>query len=579
MALVNVTIDGQQLAVESGQTIYEAAKAARIDIPTLCHHPALDPIGACRICLVEVEKQRTLQPACTFQVSEGMVVHTESAKVVENRKFLLELLFSERNHYCMYCQMSGDCELQALAYRYGLDSWMYERPYPSLPVDATRKFFVMDHNRCILCRRCIRMCGDQVGNHTLGLGARGANTMIVADMDVPFGQSSCISCGNCLQVCPTGALMDRKSAYRGLEKDLDSTLSTCAACSVGCGVNLLSRDNALVRIEGDWDAAESKGLLCQAGRFDPLNETRRRTWTPMIKRDGRMWPSTPEEAVTAAAAKIKQGAVAAVVSPRVTNEALKLFAGLFENGACLKPVPDFMAQAEGSISSLDDSDLFVVVGVDLDADFQVAGFAVRRGVTNRGARMIIVDDNPNGMKPLAFKQFKTAEVDKASDLARRAELPTVIYGAGAGDVLPALRAALSDKAQFFGLLPGSNGRGVIDAGVNGAFKLDGAKTVFVVAADDEVDAMWVDSLDKDVFVIAQTTYEGPLTDRADVILPSGAWAEKSGSFTATDGRNVTLAAAIKAPAGIQSDEEILQALAAKLAQAASRSRAEMRLES
>jgi len=137
MALVNITIDGREIAAQVGQTILEAAQAVGIDIPTLCHHPALEPIGACRMCLVEVERQRTLQTACTFTVSDGMVVHTESEKVVAARKFVLQSLLSERNHFCMYCQLSGDCELQKLAYRYGLDSWLYPRPYtPTIGVSC-----------------------------------------------------------------------------------------------------------------------------------------------------------------------------------------------------------------------------------------------------------------------------------------------------------------------------------------------------------------------------------------------------------------------------------------------------------
>ena len=134
MATVNVTIDGREIAAQPGQTVLEAAQSAGIDIPTLCHHPALEPIGACRICLVEIEKLPALQPACTFQVTSGIVIHTESDKVIESRRFVLQLIFSERNHFCMYCQMSGDCELQDLAYRYGLDSWLYPRPYAPLPV-------------------------------------------------------------------------------------------------------------------------------------------------------------------------------------------------------------------------------------------------------------------------------------------------------------------------------------------------------------------------------------------------------------------------------------------------------------
>ncbi|MGC8838418.1 MAG: 2Fe-2S iron-sulfur cluster-binding protein, partial [Anaerolineae bacterium] len=239
MATVNITINGQKILAKPGQTVLEAALDAGVDIPRLCHHPAVKPYGACRVCLVEITGQRTLQPACTFPVSEGMEVFTESPKVVEARRFVLYLLFSERNHYCMYCQMSGDCELQALAYRYGLDYWKYPRPFTPLPVDASRTYFVMDHNRCILCRRCVRACGELVGNYTLGVRQRGANTMICADLNVPFGESTCLSCGTCLQVCPTGALMDRRSAYRGLEKDVERVKSVCAVCSVGCGVELV----------------------------------------------------------------------------------------------------------------------------------------------------------------------------------------------------------------------------------------------------------------------------------------------------------------------------------------------------
>jgi predicted molibdopterin-dependent oxidoreductase YjgC len=361
--------------------------------------------------------------------------------------------------------------------------------------------------------------------------------------------------------------MDRKSAYRGLEKDMQQVTSSCAACSVGCGLKLFTRDNQLIRIEGDWDAAETKGLLCVAGRFEPLDEVRRRAWTPMVKRDGRMWPATVDEALDAVAAKAKEGAVAAVTSSRVTNEGLKLFAKAFANAdsvGCLTPVPGFMAEAEGTLLSLDESDFYVIVGTDLSVDHQVAGFAVKRNVTNRGARLIIVDDEANGMDNLAYKHLKADQIKEAIDLAKRAEIPTVIYGAGAGDVLPALRKALGDKAQYLGLVPGSNGRGTVAAGLNGGFKVNGAKTVFVLAADDTVDASLLDGVADDAFVVVQTSYESALTERADVILPCGTWTEKSGCFTNTEGREIAMTAAIQPPTGVQSDEEILKALAAKI---------------
>ena len=319
---VHVTIDGIEVAVPSNSTVLEAAKIAGVDIPTLCHHPAIEPIGACRICLVEIEKQRTLQPACTFPVFEGMVVQTRSEKVVGARKFVLQLLFSERNHFCMFCQMSGSCELQNLAYDYELDHWEFERPMPKYAVDASRQFFVMDHNRCILCRRCIRACDELVGNGTLGLKNRGADTLVIADLDVPFGESSCISCGTCLQVCPTGALMDRASAYMGATAQIERVKSTCMACPVGCGTELIVRDGRVIRVEGDWDAEPNKGLLCVRGRFEPMHEHRTRVRQPLVKRDGEWVVAEMESAVGLVAEQIcaADGNVATVVSGFVTVE-------------------------------------------------------------------------------------------------------------------------------------------------------------------------------------------------------------------------------------------------------------------
>jgi len=571
MASVHLTIDGKEIVVESGQTILQAAEAAGIDIPTLCNHPALEPIGACRMCLVEVEKQRTLQPACTFQATDGMVVHTESEKVVKTRKFLLELLFSERNHYCMYCQMSGDCELQDLAYRYGLDSWLYPRPYTPLPVDATREHFVMDHNRCILCRRCIRACQEVVGNYTLGMGGRGTDSMIVADMNVPFGESSCISCGTCLQVCPTGALMDRRSAYRGRETEVEHTTSICTACSVGCGMDVVTRDNQILRIEGDWDGAVNGGVLCVAGRFDILDEDRKRVTAPMIRRNGSLEAATWDEAIDMVAGKLvaTDGALAALVSPRATNEALVQFAQLFGKlGAAsvstTVSVPDFLLEAEGSLSVLDESDLYVVIGADLRTDHQVAGIMIQRGVMNRGARLIIVDDEPNGMDEMTVHKFGTAGLDRAIAIAERAEIPVVVYGPGAGDLLPKLRVALGAKAQYVGLVPGSNARGALATGLSGAFEADGYKAVYVMATDEQLDPALLDKLAAAEFVVAQASYADALTERADVVLPDTIWAEKSGSTTNTEGQVQSLQASLRAPAGAKQDTEILDLLAAKL---------------
>lgn len=192
--MVNITLDGKQIEVAEGTTVLKAARSANIEIPTLCDHPQLTPYGGCRLCLVEVEGMRTLQPSCTLPVMNNMVVHTDTPKTRDARKFILNMLFSERNHFCPYCQVSGgDCELQNAAYHEGMTHWALQPNWKPYPVDASHPYIIMEPNRCILCRRCVRACGELVGNFTLGFEERGANSNLIADLGVPLGESSCIS--------------------------------------------------------------------------------------------------------------------------------------------------------------------------------------------------------------------------------------------------------------------------------------------------------------------------------------------------------------------------------------------------
>jgi formate dehydrogenase major subunit len=416
--MVSVTIDGKKLEVPEGTTVLRAAKMAGIEIPTLCNHPNLIPYGGCRLCVVEVERVRALQPSCTLPVSNDMVVYTNTPKVHEARKFILTLLFSERNHFCMYCQMSGgDCELQNAAYGEDMTHWPLPPNWRPYPVDASHKHFVLDHNRCILCRRCARACGELVGNFTLGTRERGANSMIIADLDVPLGGSTCVACGTCVQVCPTGALIDRTSAYRGRETDVERIKSTCVGCSVGCGVELVVRDNQLLRIDGDWDAPVNSGVLCEVGRFLPLDEERERIVTPLVRINGRLKAATWEEALNRVAARLKPLAgrngdgVAALASTRLPAEVLYLFKQVFADKLGSEMVtsieegkttalPGMVAQAtggafEGSLDALKSADCVVAIGVDLVENHQVAGFFVKRALP-RGTKLIVIDpyDNP-----------------------------------------------------------------------------------------------------------------------------------------------------------------------------------------
>ena len=541
---VRVTIDDQEAMVPIGSTVLDAANAAGVEIPTLCAHPAIEPIGACRICLVEIEKQRVLQPACTFPVSDGMVVHTDTQKVLDARRFVLQLLFSERNHFCMFCQMSGSCELQNLAYDAGIDHWRYDRAFPKLPVDASRQYFVMDHNRCILCRRCIRVCGDLVGNHTLGLKNRGTDTMIVADLDVPFGESSCVSCGNCLQVCPTGALMDRASAYMGADDEITRVKSTCMACSVGCGVEYIVRDNRVIRIEGDWDAAPNKGLLCEIGRFVPLHDQRRRVYEPLVKCAEGLETTSWDAALAQVAEQLEAAGDQActLVSGLSTNETARALSAL--PGA--KVLMDGPANGGcADLAILDEADLFVVVETDLTVGNQVAGFAIKRGVSNKGAKLVLIGDGDNGLAPWALKQYGSAETERAIALATDAQTPVVLAGPSGAKLAQKIAQSVPG-AQLVTFGAAGNSAGLAVAGIATVFDGQAAKVCYVVAAETvNVEAALLEALKKADFVAVQTSYLEPWAEVADVILPSPTTYEKDGTTTNAEGQVKQVLAAVK----------------------------------
>ncbi len=202
-------IDGHEVSARRGQTILEVARENGIEIPTLCHLDGLSEVGACRLCLVEIKGSNKLQPACVTAVFEGMSVATDSDRLKRHRRTILELLFAERNHICSVCVANGHCELQTLAQKQGVTHIRFPYRYPELPVDASHERFTADHNRCILCTRCVRVCAEVEGAHIWDVSGRGINSLVITDLHQDWGSSNCTRCGKCVQVCPTGALFDK----------------------------------------------------------------------------------------------------------------------------------------------------------------------------------------------------------------------------------------------------------------------------------------------------------------------------------------------------------------------------------
>ena len=205
-----LVIDGRDVSARETETVLEAAQEQGIFIPTLCRLEGLSEVGACRLCLVEVKGVNKLLPACITRVEEGMEVTTRTARLDRYRRTLLEFLFAEGNHICAVCVANGHCELQRVAQRLGMDHVRVPYVSPRRQVDATHELFTFDANRCILCTRCVRVCDEIEGAHTWDVMGRGIASRVITDLNENWGDSStCTSCGKCVQVCPTGALVKK----------------------------------------------------------------------------------------------------------------------------------------------------------------------------------------------------------------------------------------------------------------------------------------------------------------------------------------------------------------------------------
>jgi bidirectional [NiFe] hydrogenase diaphorase subunit len=220
LSVKTLQIDGKMVTGLQDQTIFDVAWDSGIQIPRLCHVGGLSEVGACRLCLVEIEGQKKLQAACVATIEEGMVVHTDTERLRLHRKLIVELLFAERNHVCAVCVVNGNCELQDLAASLGIDHVRLRYRFPSLSADTSHERFGIDHNRCVLCTRCVRICDEVEGAHTWDMSGRGANSTVIIDLGQPWRESeTCTNCGKCVQVCPTGALFEKGKAVSEMTKN------------------------------------------------------------------------------------------------------------------------------------------------------------------------------------------------------------------------------------------------------------------------------------------------------------------------------------------------------------------------
>jgi predicted molibdopterin-dependent oxidoreductase YjgC len=299
MDQVSITIEGQKIVADRGKTILEVCQEHGIPIPTLCYHPRLRSVGACRVCVVEVEGARTLMTACTTPIDrDGMVVRTNTERVLEARKLVVELLIASGDHNCLTCEANGNCELQDLVYELKIEMPRFPVDPPHWGRETSNPMIVRDLNKCILCGRCVRACQEVQVHNVIDFGYRGSRTKIVTASDKEYAESNCVFCGECVQVCPTGALTENKARGLGRSWELEKVRTTCTYCGVGCQMWLHVKEGRIVKVTGVEDGAPNQGRLCVKGRFGyDFIYSQDRLTTPLIKENDAFRTASWDEAL------------------------------------------------------------------------------------------------------------------------------------------------------------------------------------------------------------------------------------------------------------------------------------------
>jgi predicted molibdopterin-dependent oxidoreductase YjgC len=267
---VELTVDGEPVSVPQGATILDACRAMGKDIPTLCYLETLTPVNACRVCVVELEGARVLVPACSRKAEGGMKIHTDSPRVRTSRKVVLELLASS-------VDLSTADEVQERLGEYGADAQRFGRPEQvatvAQPVKIDNDLYVRDYSKCVLCYKCVEACGTDAQNtFAIAVAGRGFHAHISTELDVPLPESACVYCGNCIAVCPTGALMakpefDLRQAGKWAPERQTSTDTICPYCGVGCTLTVHVQDERIIKVTSPLDNEVTRGNLCVKGRF------------------------------------------------------------------------------------------------------------------------------------------------------------------------------------------------------------------------------------------------------------------------------------------------------------------------
>jgi NADH-quinone oxidoreductase subunit G len=595
--LIKVTINAKDFQVPKGARLIDVCRENQFDIPSFCYYADLALQASCRMCLVRIEKMPKLQTSCTIICTDGMVVTTQSEEIEKAQRSMLEFLLANHPLDCPVCDRGGECELQELTFDWGNLEERFTEQKNARPEKYLSPMVANDPQRCILCKRCTRVCDEWMGEDAIEAGNRGANTVI----GTYGGWLNCSQCGNCIEVCPTGTLLDGTYRHQARPWELSQTISTCTYCSDGCQMSLGSRSDELMRIvaRDRYVNGLNGEFLCIKGRFGhPFVNHEKRIRTPLIRyqKGGKLIPATWDEAIRFTAQKLDavvgahgNNSLAVVGSPRLTNEALyclRKFATEVvetENYAVadafsLKP---FFGNLGGPLATHHDirqAKTIVLIGGEPEELQPLTGKQIRQAVRNGNAKLILINSVPIRLREqasqfihvrpgtenaavlaLAGNADDALAAQKMGVEAAELEILRQTISETQGDVVVMFGGELSAEAQavvaqmpytFKGdgrrvllhpLPLFNNSVGALDLNPNGKrvpelfAAAGGAIRAMYIAGSLLPEHMATDGFSKLDFIVVQELFETDTTAFADVVFPAASFAEIDGTFTNNDG--------------------------------------------
>ena len=575
--LVKLTIDGIEIQAQPGTLVIDAAKQAGIEIPAFCYYEGLSLQAACRMCLVEVEKAPKLLTACTLPVAQGMVVRTETPVVAQARKSMLELLLTNHPLDCPVCDKGGECELQDMVFRYGAGESRYTETKVHVDEQQWSPIVFFDAPRCILCYRCVRICGEGMGVNALGVINRG----VVSEISPNRGDHlECDECGACIDICPVGALTSGVYRYKTRPWEMEHVGAICAHCSNGCKTTLGVRNGRIIRGNNRDRSGINGEFLCIKGRYAwDFYEHPERLTSPLVKVNGKLEPVSWSRALEVTAGRFKEvkdrgGRFGIVGSNRTTNEEnyyLQRFVreGLGTNNIDHHRTGDIVTLLDAlhgrkdvlaTIEDLYRAKAVLVIGADLALQHPLLSFQIRANYRHHSAHIYAVTANPVREDKYATRSVRVQPGDELSavealrpQLAVETEL-VILYGdavRGEGvKWLVGFADSLGIPVKYVPLVDYSNSRGAADMGLlpdlgpGYAPVSERGMSVDQMLADPGLDVFWVvgsnpldgaDLASPDTFVVVQDLFLTATAAKSDVVFPAASAYEKQGTVTNVTG--------------------------------------------